>query len=93
MPMQHVAVRFEGIPQDPSLEAAVERWVARLESRLVVERIEVTISAGRLGTTVRVVTGAISPISATRPDPYVAVSDAFRAIRRRMIDRDCALAS
>src|SRR5689334_6961928 len=76
-----VNVRFQGMPLDPSLEAAVHRWVARLEwTAIEIHRAEVLIErAGRRRTVVRVsigpVTGVAPTASTSHVDAYVAVSN------------------
>jgi hypothetical protein len=88
---------FRDIPSNPSLQAAAERWVARLEA--VCDRIvacHVTIEKPHRhhlhGTPFQVhivvtVPGANIAVS-NQPnlDAYVAVADAFRAARRKLLD-------
>lgn len=89
-----VNVSFQGMPRDPSLEAAVHRWVARLEwTSIEVHRAEVVIERiGRRRTGVRLrigpVTGDAPTVATGHADAYVAVSNAFRAVRQRLVDRD-----
>lgn len=83
--------------RDPSLEAAVHRWVARLEwTPIEIHRAEVLIErAGRRRTVVRVsigeVTGAAPTTATSHADAYVAVSNAFRDMRRQLLDRGAAV--
>ena len=94
--MAPIKITFRGMPASPSVEAAVERWVRRLEH--VCDRIqhcsvvidshrhphfEVRLGVAVLGQPVIVVGG---PGIAARANVYVAVSDAFRAGRRLLID-------
>lgn len=92
----YVQVSFQGLPRDPSLEAAVHRWVARLESMgAEIRGAEVTIEPmGRRRTSVR---ASIGPSSGARPaaesshiDAFVAVSEAFRALHRQLLARAAA---
>jgi hypothetical protein len=72
--------------------------VARLEwTPIEVHRAEVMIERiGRRRTAVRVsigpVTGAAPTAATSHADAYVALSDAFRAVRRQLLDRGTAVA-
>jgi hypothetical protein len=95
-----VAITFRGMAPSPSVEAAIERWVARLES--VYDRIErcsvVIVSPPRHygeRVTYRVHLALALPgyeilvphdphRAAAHGDVYVAVSDAFRAGRQQL---------
>jgi len=89
----YINVRFERMIRDSSVEASVHRWVARLESPTVsVQRALITVEqVGRSRTRVRLelefVDGAASMTTTAHEDIYVAVADAFRAVRRELIDR------
>jgi len=86
------------MPRDGSLEAAVHRWVARLEwTPIEVHRAEVMIErVGRRRTAVRVsigsVTGAAPTAATSHADAYVAVSNAFREVRRQLLARGTTVA-
>jgi ribosome-associated translation inhibitor RaiA len=92
----YIHVEFYGMPRDPSLEAAIHRWVARLESMSVrVQRAEVAIEpVGRRRTSVQVYIGALDGVApqatTAHADAYVAVSDAFREVRRQLLSRATA---
>ena len=92
-----VITTFRDMPPSPSLQAAAERWVARLEQ--VFDRIvgcHVSIEKPhhhRLhGTPFQVnivlaVPGAqIAVTNQLNQDAYVALADAFRAARRQLLD-------
>lgn len=92
-----ITTTFRDMPPRPGLEAAVERWTARLER--INDRIlgcEVLIEQehdrGRDGEQPVVVRVSLSvPGSSivvanrSRVDAYVAVADTFRAARRRLL--------
>ena len=100
-----VDITFRGMAASPSVEAAIERWVWRLEHvydrihhcAVVVEfpdhhghraqfhvRIEIAIPN-------REISVSHDPgRDDGRTDVYVAVSDAFRAGRRQLVDVACA---
>lgn len=90
-------VSFRDTPSNPSLQAAAERWMARLEqvsdgiigchvsvekprhSRLHGSPFQVNV--------VLVVPGAhIAVTNQLNRDAYVALADAFRAARRRLLE-------
>lgn len=79
--------------RDASVEASVHRWVARLESPTVsVQRASITIEqVGRSRTKVclklDLVDGVASIATTAHEDIYVAVADAFRAVRRELLER------
>ena len=89
----YISVRFEHMVRDASVEASVHRWVARLESPTVsVQRALITIEqVGRSRTKVYVkldlVDGTASIATTAHADIYVAVADAFRAVRRELLER------
>jgi ribosome-associated translation inhibitor RaiA len=89
----YIQVSFPGGTRDPSLEAAVHRWVARLESDIEdALQVDVMIErVGRRGTTVGLTLsgGVDGPRKAatSHKDAYVAVSDAFRALRQQLLYR------
>jgi hypothetical protein len=87
----YIDVNFQRIDRDPSIESAIHRWVARFEAmRFEVRRAAATVEpAGRHRTAVRlalVLADGTSQTAATsHVDPYVAVSDAFRLVRRQLL--------
>jgi hypothetical protein len=93
----YIEVRFPGGQRDPALEAAVHRWVTRLESivRDDVLHVDVTIGLGRRRTAVTLKLcdslNGIGAAATSHADPYVAVSDAFRAARQQLLERDAAV--
>jgi hypothetical protein len=97
--MAPVEIVFRGMSASPSVEAAIERWVERLE--LVDDRIrhclvvvesphalhpsfEVRLAIAISDQPMIVVKGAGG--SAARANIYVAVADVFRAGRRRLVE-------
>ena len=89
----YIEVSFPGSPHDPALEAAVHRWVARLEPAIEdAVRVDVKIDrSARRRTTVglTILGGSDGPRTAatSHQDAYVAVSDAFRAVRLQLLGR------
>lgn len=87
----YIAVNFRRVDRNPSIESAVHRWVARFEAmRFEVRRAVATVEPGaRNHTTVQLtlvlVDGRSRTVATTRPDPYVAISDAFRAVRQQLL--------
>jgi len=87
----YIAVYFQGIDRNPSIESAIHRWVARFEAMRFEVRHAVAIveAASRNRTTVRLsvvlAKGTSRTVEATREDPYVAVSDAFRQVRQQLL--------
>ena len=87
----YVHVNFRRIDRNPSIESAIHRWVARFEAmRFEVRRAVATVEpGGRNRTTVQLtlvlVDGTSRTVTATRTDPYVAVSDAFRSVRQQLL--------
>src|ERR1044071_5611975 len=86
-----VGVKFQRVDRNPSIESAIHRWVARFEAMRFEGRRAGAIveSGGRGRTTVRLSLGLASGMSrtvtTTHTDPYVAVSDAFRAVRQQLL--------
>ena len=93
-----IEVAFRQCLADPSLDAAVRRWVERLErTGLELARATVVIEEGawrRTAVRVELAVPAGAPIAATaaHADPYVAIGDAFRVARRRLLARGTAVA-
>ena len=88
----YVEVAFSKMSTEPGLEAVVHRWVARLECENVeIVRAMATIGrSGRKRTIVSlniVLPGREVAAEVTHDDPYVAISDAFRAARRQALQR------
>jgi ribosome-associated translation inhibitor RaiA len=89
--MPFVDVTFLGLAHDRSLEAAAIRWVGRLAAmQFDVRDAAVTIGpAGRRRTATSLklvlVNGEVAVASTAHEDPYVAISDAFRAVRRELL--------
>jgi ribosome-associated translation inhibitor RaiA len=92
-----LTITSRGTTTSPSLEAAIQRWVERIERDYEdLQRCAVAIDAvnhGRHGDRFQVridlhVPGIEIAISREpeHEDPYVAVADAFRAARRQLRD-------
>lgn len=89
-------ITFHGIDPSPSAEAAIERWVARLEhvhDRII--HVHATVSVPHRHGRKRDfevhlkldISGAeIVTRLAKHEDVYVAIADAFRAARRQLLD-------
>jgi ribosome-associated translation inhibitor RaiA len=90
----YIDVKFHRQAQDLSLVSAVYRWVARLEAmHLPVRSAGIAIDAPNrrmtgVSVTLTLADGQIAVATTSHTDPYVAVSDAFRAIRRRLLGHD-----
>jgi hypothetical protein len=93
-----IEVKFVRLSRDPSVEAAIQRWVDRLdwdveiaEARILVERS----SWRRVTVHVSLFFGAGRELnqSTSHTDIYVAVADAFREARKRMLGGALAPAS
>lgn len=84
-----IEIRFQRRAPDPSIESAIQRWVARLEGmHLEVGHATVTVQqAGRRQTSIAVLVERCQAVATTHDDPYVAVSDAFRELRRNLLAR------
>ncbi len=86
----YIDVRFQHRARDASLASSVHRWVARFEGmRIEVARAEVEIDAAKRQTcvllTLTLANGKSSIAVTSHVDPYVAVSNAFRAARRDLL--------
>jgi ribosome-associated translation inhibitor RaiA len=87
----YIAVNFQRIDRNASIESAIHRWVARFEAmRFEVRRAVATVeAAGRSRTAVKLTVvladGASRTVTTARTDPYVAVSDAFRRVRQQLL--------
>lgn len=88
-----IEIQFCRLARDPSLESAIHRWVARLEAiQIAVRRADVTVeAAGRRRTSVSLAVSLpdrIEPdVVVAHADPYVAIAEAFRVVRRRVLAR------
>jgi hypothetical protein len=84
----YVDVSFHGLPRDVSIEAAIHRWVARLEAmRIEIQRAQITVEvSGRRRTSVtlilRLMDGNSRTTASVHADAYVGVADAFRAAKQ-----------
>jgi hypothetical protein len=87
-----IEVTFHGTPHDVSLEAAVDRWVWRLEDMMrdEIETAAAIIERAGRRTMVSLMLALANGISVTAAtehlDSYVAVSNAFRDVRRALTD-------
>lgn len=85
----HVDVTFRGMPVSPPIEAAIHRWVVRLEQmKFAIHRAEIVVEPAGRGRTRVVATawedaGGVQTGSATHADIYVAIGDAFRALHHQ----------
>jgi ribosomal subunit interface protein len=92
-----ITTTFRDMPPSPALQAAVERWGARLEQ--ISDRIigcDVAIeqphrhrhhgSAFRIHIVLDVPGVQIAVSNQTNEDAYVALADAFRAARRQLLE-------
>jgi len=85
----HTELTFRGMPHDVSLEAAIDRWVWRLEDLMGAE-IQTTAIIERAGrrTIVSVMVtldhGTSVAAASEHVDGYVAVSNAFRDVRHAL---------
>lgn len=86
----YVDVTFRGIPKDPSVEASIHRWVARLEAmRIEIQRAYITVEpSGRhrtmVSVTVLLTNGSMPTTTTVHVNTYVGVADAFRAVRHQV---------
>ncbi|HEY6036510.1 MAG TPA: hypothetical protein VIV58_19665 [Kofleriaceae bacterium] len=89
----YVDVSFQDRQCDRSIEGAVRRWVARLEAMRfdILGAAAAIACAGRWRTsvclTVTAGDGNLATAACTHADPFVAVADAFRAVRRDLLAR------
>jgi hypothetical protein len=88
-----VEIQFCRLARNPSLESAIHRWVARLEAmQIAVRRADVTVeAAGRRRTSVSLAVSLADRIEpdvvVAHADPYVAIAEAFRVVRRQVLAR------
>ena len=91
-------ITFHEVDQSDAVEAAVQRWVTRLEH--VYDRIiKCTVTIGQphrrhrhgsefnIGVVLEIPGGEIPVTHVRHEDVYVAIADAFRAVRRRLTDQ------
>lgn len=92
----YVDVAFPRAARDRALEGAVHRWVARFEAMgIEVRRATVTIElASRRRTSVSLAVmpadGVARAAAVVHVDAYVAISEAFRVVRRQVIEHAAA---
>ncbi|MBA3460348.1 MAG: ribosome-associated translation inhibitor RaiA [Deltaproteobacteria bacterium] len=89
-------ISFHGLPRSPSVEASIQRWVARLENlngriRSCHVFVEQPHRRQRSCSDFEVhvhldVPGMETGSRNHHEDIYVAVADAFRAVRRQLLD-------
>ena len=89
-------VMFRNLPASPGVEAAIERWVWRIEALEQLDVCAVTVELQRHGSVavkvqLRTVTGGWIRVANERErdgdgDVYVAIASAFRLARRAVID-------
>lgn len=85
-----VDVSFVRLPRDPSVEAAIGRWVDRLDWDSEIEAAQISIDrAGwrRLAVRVQVIFAGGRTLShgVSHADIYVAVATAFRELRKLLL--------
>jgi hypothetical protein len=86
-----IEVRFDRMARSASVEAAIHRWIARLEEVSgPIRRAAVAIERSGRHTAVclklELDGGAAMTWAASHHEIYVAVADAFREARRRLLD-------
>ena len=88
---------FRDMPRSPALQAAAERWVARLEQvsdrivgcHVMIEkphRHHLHGSPFQVNILLSVPGGNIAVTNQVSQDAYVALADAFRAARRKLLE-------
>jgi hypothetical protein len=85
-----IDVKFVRLPRDPSVEAAVQRWVDRIGWNIEVDRAVVSIERigwRRLSVSLELFPSAGKLVTAatSHTDIYVAVADVFRAARKQLL--------
>lgn len=95
----YIDVNFARLPYDPSVEAAIQRWVDRL-GWTNVEIEQVSVSLERSGwrrtsvcLTLSLADGKSLTAAITHLDTYVAVADVFREVRKQLLGIAAAAAS
>lgn len=94
----NVDVKFVRLTRDPSVENAVRRWVDRLDWNVEVDEAQIVVERGgwrRLSVHISLVlgNGKELSLSTSHTDVYVAIADAFREARKRMLGGTLAAAS
>src|SRR5258708_4065553 len=88
-------ITFQKLPYSESVDAAIQRWIARLEhvyERIASCRVSVLYRRHRTGKAFEIhislgVPGTeITSSHVQSDDIYLAVADAFRAVRRQLIE-------
>jgi hypothetical protein len=86
-----IDVMFVRMPDDPSVEASVQRWVDRLTwMKVDVQRASVRIEPvgwrrTSVSLTLVLVGGSALATTLSHVDVYVAVADSFRAVRKQLL--------
>ncbi len=86
-----VDIRFHRMPRDASVEAAIQRWVARLEGANVeIQRARVTVAPAtrqrtKVSLMLELANGSAPTTKTKSPDTYVSVANAFRKLRVRLL--------
>lgn len=89
--LPYIDVSFPDHTCDRSVEGAVRRWIARLEAmHFEIAGADAAVArAGRKRTsvclTITLGDGKLATAASTHSDPFVAVADAFRAVRRDLL--------
>ncbi len=94
-----IEITFRDMPSSSALEAAVHDWASRVEHVVPIQHCAVVIerpqkhhrhgSPFQVHVTLTIPGREIAVTHTTRPeheDPYLAVSDAFRAARHQLLD-------
>ena len=93
----HITTTFRDMPPSPALQAAVERWGARIEhvsDRIVACHVSIERphrhhlhgSPFQINIVLTVPGAHITVSNQSSDDAYVAVANAFRAARRQLLD-------
>jgi hypothetical protein len=85
-----IEVKFVRLSRDPSVEAAIQRWVDRLDWNMEIADAQIAVERSgwrRVSVHVSLFFGAGRELSlsTSHTDIYVAVADAFREARKRML--------
>lgn len=89
--MSFIDVQFAGHDPDPSLEATVHRWVARMAAiHIDITHVNVRVERASWRTTkialdVLLDDETHGTAETRHVDPHAALSDAFRAIRQQLM--------
>jgi ribosome-associated translation inhibitor RaiA len=91
--VQYIDIQFHSRTPDASLAATVHRWITRFETmRFVVYQAAVAIEAEPrrktgVSLSLTLADGQLVVAATSHDDPYVAISEAFRVARRRLLER------